>query len=172
MIDVAQPKAAGPIIYYSDPNGQPFYSLTPRRTDDGQPYVAVHASEDVSVDWPRPKPIGRQADRKDHLLPQSDGLPDTSPVPKKDSMGMDYIPVYEGEDSDDNTVKVSPGKIQRTGVKTELVGKRAITRTIKAPGVIAARRATLSVVAMRFDGFINKVGAGHQRHARQARATR
>ena len=25
------------------------------------------------------------------------GLPDTSPVPKKDPMGMDYIPVYEGE---------------------------------------------------------------------------
>ena len=27
------------------------------------------------------------------------GLPDTSPVPKKDSMGMDYIPVYEGEET-------------------------------------------------------------------------
>ena len=27
------------------------------------------------------------------------GLPDTSPVPKKDSMGMDYIPVYEGEEA-------------------------------------------------------------------------
>ena len=26
------------------------------------------------------------------------GLPDTSPVPKKDSMGMDYIAVYEGEE--------------------------------------------------------------------------
>jgi hypothetical protein len=25
------------------------------------------------------------------------GLPDTSPAPKKDPMGMDYIPVYEGE---------------------------------------------------------------------------
>ena len=24
------------------------------------------------------------------------GLPDTSPTPKKDPMGMDYIPVYEG----------------------------------------------------------------------------
>jgi Cu(I)/Ag(I) efflux system membrane fusion protein len=24
------------------------------------------------------------------------GLPDISPVPKKDPMGMDYIPVYEG----------------------------------------------------------------------------
>ena len=28
------------------------------------------------------------------------GLPDTSPVPKTDSMGMDYIPVYAGEDAD------------------------------------------------------------------------
>ena len=53
------------------------------------------------------------------------GLPDISPVPKKDSMGMDYIPVYEGEAEDGDTVKVSPGKIQRTGVKTEPVGKRA-----------------------------------------------
>ena len=31
----------------------------------------------------------------------------TSPVPKKDWMGMDYIPVYEGEEQDDGkTVKV------------------------------------------------------------------
>ena len=30
---------------------------------------------------------------------------------------MDYIPVYEGEDSDDGSVKLSPGKIQRTGVQ-------------------------------------------------------
>ena len=26
------------------------------------------------------------------------GLPDTSPVPKKDPMGMDYLPVYAGEE--------------------------------------------------------------------------
>ena len=54
-------------------------------------------------------------------------------------MGMDYIPVYEGEKNDDNTVKVSPGKIQRTGVETALVGRHPIVRTIKAPGVVAAR---------------------------------
>src|ERR1700704_192868 len=41
------------------------------------------------------------------------GLPDVSPVPKKDSMGMDYIPVYEGESGDGDTIKVSPGRIQR-----------------------------------------------------------
>ena len=70
---------------------------------------------------------------------------------------MDYIPVYEGEQDDGNAVKVSPGKLQRTGVKTELVGKLPITQTIKAPGVVAFDETRLSVVAMRFDGFINKV---------------
>ncbi len=51
------------------------------------------------------------------------GLPDISPVPKKDSMGMDFIPVYEDEEADDGTmVKVSLDKIQRSGVRTEKVG--------------------------------------------------
>ncbi len=40
-------------------------------------------------------------------------------------MGMDYIPVYEGDADDGDTVKVSPGKIQRTGVKTEPVEQTA-----------------------------------------------
>ncbi len=35
------------------------------------------------------------------------GLADTSPVPKKDWMGMDYIPVYEGEEEADGaSVKI------------------------------------------------------------------
>ena len=33
------------------------------------------------------------------------GLNDTSPVPKKDSMGMDYIPVYEGDAPDGPQVR-------------------------------------------------------------------
>jgi membrane fusion protein, copper/silver efflux system len=53
------------------------------------------------------------------------GLPDTSPVPKKDPMGMDYIPIYEGEDQDaGKTVKLSLDKIQRTVVRTEIVQER------------------------------------------------
>jgi Cu(I)/Ag(I) efflux system membrane fusion protein len=154
MAGMAQ-QPAGPIIYYRDPNGRPVYSLTPRRTDDGKDYVAVHASEDVSVE---PKPASEaQAGRKIIHYRNPMGLPDISPVPKKDSMGMDYIAVYEGEQDDGNAVKVSPGKLQRTGVKTELVGRLPITQTIKAPGVIAFDERKLSVVAMRFDGFINKV---------------
>lgn len=38
------------------------------------------------------------------------GLPDTSPVPKKDSMGMDYIPVYEGDENTSRPEGASPQK--------------------------------------------------------------
>jgi len=148
-------QVAGPVIYYKDPNGRPFYSLTPRNTDEGKPYVAVVASEDVSVD---PKPAAEaRAGRKIIHYRNPMGLPDTSPVPKKDSMGMDYIPVYEGEQDEGNTVKVSAGRLQRSGVKTELVGTQPIVQIVKAPGVVAYDETKLSVVAMRFDGFINKV---------------
>jgi Cu(I)/Ag(I) efflux system membrane fusion protein len=148
----AQP--TGPIIYYKDPAGRPFYSLTPKSTDDGKPYVPVYASEDVSAD---PTPISSaHAGRKVLYYRNPMGLPDISAVPKKDSMGMDYIPVYEGEESDTG-IRVSPGKLQRTGVKTELVGKLPIERTIRAPGFVAYDETKLSIIAMRFDGFINKV---------------
>ncbi|MGB4064052.1 MAG: efflux RND transporter periplasmic adaptor subunit, partial [Azonexus sp.] len=51
------------------------------------------------------------------------GLPDTSPTPKKDPMGMDYIAVYEGEADDEpasaNQIKISTEKVQKLGVRTE-----------------------------------------------------
>src|SRR3981189_1379340 len=70
------------------------------------------------------------------------GLPDTSPVPKKDSMGMDYIPVYDDEDAEGTTVKISLGKVQKTGVRSEPVEKRVLNVPVRAPGTIAldARR--------------------------------
>jgi membrane fusion protein, copper/silver efflux system len=85
------------------------------------------------------------------------GLPDTSPTPKLDSMGMDYIPVYEDEQSDDTSVAVSPRKIQRAGVETAPAGRHAVTRTIKAPGVVQLDERRIAVVAPRFDGFVESV---------------
>jgi Cu(I)/Ag(I) efflux system membrane fusion protein len=162
MSEPAKPEPQGPIIYYRDPNGKPLYSLTPKTTDDGQPYVAVHASEDVGFDVPKATAqadVQTEQGRKIIHYRNPMGLPDISPVPKKDSMGMDYIPVYADELDDGNIVKVSPGKIQRSGVKTEVVGKRQIARNIRAPGVVEIDERRISVVAPRFDGFIDKVGS-------------
>jgi membrane fusion protein, copper/silver efflux system len=152
------PKATGPLIYYRDPSGKPLYALTPKSTDDGQPYVAVHASEDVSFDKAKAKFEPKSSERKVKFYRNPMGLPDTSPTPKKDAMGMDYIPIFEDEGGDGSSVKVSPGKIQRTGVETVTVGKHAISRTIKAPGVVQLDERRIVIVSPRFDGYVETVG--------------
>src|ERR1700738_1193393 len=104
-------------IYFQDPDGKPSYSLTPSKTPDGRDYRAVPAGADVSFDeeavvaMPSESAVPGGAERKIKYYRNPMGLPDTSPTPKKDSMGMDYIAVYEGDDSDDGSVKLSPGRI-------------------------------------------------------------
>jgi membrane fusion protein, copper/silver efflux system len=85
------------------------------------------------------------------------GLPDTSPTPKKDSMGMDYIPVFDGEDSDDGTIRLSPGRIQRTGVKSEPVMLHIVSTLVRAPGTIQLDERRVSVIAMRAESFVLSV---------------
>ena len=85
------------------------------------------------------------------------GLPDTSPTPKQDSMGMDYIPVYDDEDASDGTVKISLGKMQKTGVRSEQVEKRVLNVPVRAPGTIQLDERRASIVSFRFEGFIESV---------------
>lgn len=153
---------SGAMIYYQDPDGRPFYSLAPKKTPDGRDWRGVPASADVSFDDPEEAPTEAKAaeakaERKIKYYRNPMGLPDTSPAPKKDSMGMDYIPVYEGEDSDDGSVKLSPGKIQRTGAKSTPVVRQAIRSNIRAPGVVKEDERRVSVVALRFEGFVESV---------------
>jgi len=150
----AEPGAA---IYYQDPDGKPFYSLTPKKTPDSRDYRAVPAGADISFDDPAEVAAAPPADRKVKYYRNPMGLPDVSPTPKKDSMGMDYIPVYEGEDSDDGSVKVSPGKIQRTGVKSEPAARRVIRTIIRAPGTIQLDERRVSVISMRAESYVQKV---------------
>lgn len=146
-------------IYYQDPDGRPFYSLDPKKTPDGRDYRAVPARADLSFDDESAAiPATTTAtDRRIKFYRNPMGLADTSPTPKKDSMGMDYIPVYEGEDTDDGSVKLSPGKIQRTGVKSEPAAARIIRTTIRAPGTIQLDERRISVISMRAESWVQKV---------------
>lgn len=85
------------------------------------------------------------------------GLPDTSPVPKKDTMGMDYIPVYADEQDDPNTVKVSLDKVQRSGVRTEKVAALPISHIVRGVGTVQHDESLLWVVTVRSDGYIEKL---------------
>ena len=87
------------------------------------------------------------------------GLPDTSPVPKKDPMGMDYIPVYEGEEepASSNQIKISTEKVQKLGVRTESASMRSLTRTVRAVGTLAVDERRINTVAPKFEGWIERL---------------
>jgi membrane fusion protein, copper/silver efflux system len=151
------PALTGPVVYYQDPDGKPLYSAEPKQTGDGRPYRAVHARDDVSFDPPEAEEASAPAERKILYYRNPMGLPDISKTPKKDSMGMDYIAVYEGEDTDTTTVKVAPGKLQRIGVKTEAATLRALVVPVRAPGIIQLDERRISVISLRSEAFIDKV---------------
>lgn len=89
------------------------------------------------------------------------GLADTSPAPKKDSMGMDYIAVYEDEGTDENAsaggIKISTEKIQKLGVKTEIAAMRQISRSVRAVGTLQADEQKLHTIAPKFEGWIEQL---------------
>jgi membrane fusion protein, copper/silver efflux system len=159
LISPAVAQTSGDPVYYQDPDGHPLYSLTPKKTSDGRDYRAVSASADINFDdEPAAAPAKSvAADRKIKFYRNPMGLADTSPTPKKDLMGMNYIPVYEGEDADDGSVKLSPGKIQRTGVKSEPAAPRVIRATIRAPGTVQLDERRVSVISMRSESWVQKV---------------
>ena len=149
-------------LYYQDPSGRPEYSAGPRKTADGRDFVAVYEDPGASsramapASAPAPAPPGGRGRILYYRNPM--GLPDTSPVPKKDSMGMDYIPVYEDEANQPaGTVAVSPERVQMLGVRTEVATERAMTRTVRAVGTIAVDERRLAVVAPRFEGWIQRL---------------
>jgi Cu(I)/Ag(I) efflux system membrane fusion protein len=60
----------------------------------------------------------------------------TSPVPMKDSMGMDYVPVYE-EETAESGVFINPEKQQLIGVKKGKVERRRLSGQILTVGRVA-----------------------------------
>jgi Cu(I)/Ag(I) efflux system membrane fusion protein len=135
------------ILYYRDPTGAPYWSAEPKKDADGRDYLPVYEDEEISFE-PRAKtpPATAGGPRKILYYRNPMGLPDTSPVPKKDWMGMDYIPVYEGEEQDDGkTVKVSLDKVQRSGVRTEAVEARVVVRPVRAVGTVTHDESRLTV---------------------------
>src|SRR3546814_12683707 len=69
------------------------------------------------------------------------GLADTSPVPKKDSLGMDYVPVYadDAPPAAPGTVVLPPHTVQALGPRPAAARRGALaptqrtTRTAAAP---------------------------------------
>lgn len=89
------------------------------------------------------------------------GLPDTSPVPKKDAMGMDYVPVYAGEESGgpaaQGGIAISPERIQTLGVRTEAAKLGPWARSVRVVGHFEPAEPALSTVTTKFEGWIERL---------------
>src|SRR6266849_9098619 len=126
------------ILYYRDPMGKPDYSPAPKKDSMGMDYIPVYDDEATGV--PPSQATAKQQGKGKLLYYRNPmGLPDTSAAPKKDSMGMDYIPVYEGEEAKNTgVVKIDPDRIQQLGVRSEPVEMRSLARTIQSVGTVQA----------------------------------
>ncbi|MFY9259272.1 MAG: efflux RND transporter periplasmic adaptor subunit [Gallionella sp.] len=85
------------------------------------------------------------------------GLPDTSPTPKQDEMGMDYVPVYEGEVESGGAVQLSVEKVQKLGVKTELATLRELDNTLRVTGRVEVNERRIFTIAPKFEGWVERL---------------
>ena len=89
------------------------------------------------------------------------GLPDTSPTPKKDPMGMDYVAVFEGESDEEpasaNQIKISTEKVQKLGVKTEPASLRSLDKVVRAAGRIEPDERRTYAISPKFEGYVERL---------------
>jgi membrane fusion protein, copper/silver efflux system len=161
-IDIAAAAAERTPLYYQDPSGKPDYSPTPKKDAEGRDYVPVYDEPGAAPASTPASPTSAAApggERKIIYYRNPMGLPDTSPVPKKDSMGMDYIPVYadEGSGTVPGAVTISPERIQMLGVRTEPASLRPMAHMVRAVGAVAADERRIGVVNPKFEGWIEQL---------------
>jgi Cu(I)/Ag(I) efflux system membrane fusion protein len=150
-----QGASKGKILFYRDPMGLPEISTEPKKDSMGMDYIPVYEGENTASSETAAAP-GDKGKILYYRNPM--GLPDISYEPKKDSMGMDYIPVYANEAVDQgNIVKISLDKVQKLGVATEEVGRRRLTKIIRATGTIQPDESRQAIVTARFEGWVRRL---------------
>ncbi len=146
------------ILYYQDPTGASDYSPVPKKNAEGRDYLPVYADAEAiaAAPAPAPAPPPGPSHAKGKILYYRNpmGLPDTSPVPKKDPMGMNYVPVYEGDEDDGSMVKISIEKVQKIGVRTEAATMRRLIHTVRAVGTVQVDERLEQLVVPKFDGYV------------------
>ena len=84
---------------------------------------------------------------------------ETSPVPAKDSMGMDMVPVYEDQaaGADSSVISVDPVTIQTMNIQTTEIVRGPLRRTIRTVGTIDYNETALADVTTKYKGWIEKL---------------
>lgn len=88
----------------------------------------------------------------------------TSQVPMKDEMGMDYVPVYEGDLKGEGTgldthaaVKIDHERQQLIGLRTEKIVEGTVSGELRALGRVAVDETRVRKVNVKVEGFVEKL---------------
>ncbi|MBI5575180.1 MAG: efflux RND transporter periplasmic adaptor subunit [Deltaproteobacteria bacterium] len=91
----------------------------------------------------------------------------TSPVPAKDEMGMDYIPVYEDEVKGSGagvnlpegyaTVQVGMERVQLAGIQSVPAVRETISHPVRAVGIVVPDERRVRRVQTKIEGWIEKL---------------
>jgi Cu(I)/Ag(I) efflux system membrane fusion protein len=86
----------------------------------------------------------------------------TSPVPAKDHMGMDYIPVYADDDDSGpaGTVSIDPVTVQNIGVRTALAEIGTVAREIHTLGRIDYDEQRIARLHPKTQGWVEELRIG------------
>ena len=85
----------------------------------------------------------------------------TSPVPAKDEMGMDYVPVYS-DDVDQavdqaGMVTINPVVVQNMNVQSALVERRDLEQEIRTVGYLEYDQERMVTVTTKYSGWVERV---------------
>ncbi len=80
-----------------------------------------------------------------------------SEKPGKSPMGMDLIPVYEGDETTEGGIKIDPVTVQNIGVKTELAKKIHLKKEIRTIGRVDYDERKITDVTTKIEGWIEKL---------------
>jgi Cu(I)/Ag(I) efflux system membrane fusion protein len=89
----------------------------------------------------------------------------TSHTPRKDEMGMDYLPVYLDELQGSGpveglvTVKIDPARQQLIGLVTAQASMGAIGQALRTTGRVAVDETRIHRINVKFGGYVEKVQA-------------
>ncbi len=87
----------------------------------------------------------------------------TSPVPMKDSMGMDYVPVYEEEPSSSSSVAgyapvmLEPAGISRSGIQTVEARRGQLGEAVRAVGTVVPDERRVTQVFAKVSGWVEQL---------------
>jgi len=91
----------------------------------------------------------------------------TSPVPAKDEMGMDYVPVYEDETKGGGadidlpegyaTVQVGMERVRMAGIQSAPAVRETISHPVRAVGIVVPDETRVGRVQAKIEGWIEKL---------------